>query len=74
MKIYVNGEECLAVGQAMSYEEVVVLAGHDPERVLTVVYHWQGGGDSERNGSLSRGRTVAPAEGMRFTVADTSNA
>lgn len=73
--IHINGQSFSIEGvETLSYEQVLHLLGHRKDRILTVVYHWRGEGDISRDGSLSPGKSVKVAEGMRFTVADTSNA
>lgn len=74
MKIFVNGGEHSFVEPNMHYEQVVQLAGYEATRVLSVVYATKRNGGQKRMGTLIHGRTTVVEEGMRFTVADTSNA
>lgn len=75
MKIIVNGktEELPDGVHALHYENIVAMAGHNPERVLTVVYSKKVR-DGFQDGSVAPGEAVTAAEGMIISVADTSNA
>lgn len=75
VRVTVNGKLVEVDGPTMDYRAVVSAAGYSPERVLSVTYRLREGGDRERSGSLWP--TKAPVEvanGMVFSVADTSNA
>lgn len=75
MKIIVNGKtEELPEGiHALSYENILAMAGYSPERVLTVAYSKQVR-DGFKDGTVTRGEAVTTADGMIISVADTSNA
>lgn len=75
VNIKVNGNDRQHVGETISYEDVLKLDGRDPKRVLSVTYQGQSNGDLQREGGMRPGcEPVRVEEGMRFAVADTSNA
>jgi hypothetical protein len=60
---------------SLSYEEVVKLAGMDPERILTVAYRFNNGSDWTRSGILGKGQVLENVRcGTIFNVVDTSAA
>lgn len=75
MNVIVNGRTVPLDKSDVTYEDICLVAGEDPQRVLTMTYHWRRKGtDESREGCLIKGRSVRAEEGMIFNVADTSNA
>lgn len=78
MKIIVNGEEKNVDKQAVSYQDIVVLAWGEKNRdycySMTYSTKVKPGSDSRRSGSLHSGQSVQIEEGMVFSCMDTSNA
>lgn len=70
-EITVNGEGKTVEGREHGYEEIVKLAGFNPERILTVTFTRAANG---KQGSLTPGQKTVIAAGTVFNVADTSNA
>lgn len=69
VNIFVDGDLCDVPAGTMSYADVVTLAGYEPARILSVVWH-----DGDTSGILTPGKSVTVAPRMRFEVADTSHA
>lgn len=76
MQINVNGSkyDLADTTTDLSYEAVAQMAGHQADRVLSIVYRANRKGDEQRSGILAPKEMVKVEDGMRFTVADTSNA
>ena len=68
MRVTINDRERLVL---LSYDEVLVRAGMDPGRVLTVTWS---SADGRFNGTLAPGQSVELTDGMRFSVSDTGKA
>ena len=58
----------------VTYEQIVVAAGYQPDHIISVTYYSKRNGDSQRSGILSPGKKVLAEEGMIFNAVDTSNA
>lgn len=72
-KIVVNAQTKETDAFAVSYVDVVVLAGYKADRILSVVY--RNADQTPPDGSLiPTGRSVKIKDGTIFSVADTSNA
>jgi hypothetical protein len=71
VKINVNAIDKHVEAENLSYEDVVVLAGDDPSRILSVTYSHRASG---KQGLLYKGKSVTVMDGMSFGVFDTSNA
>lgn len=71
MNIIVNCREKEYNGEIISYEQVMQLAGHDPEKVYSVTWSDR---KEDRNGLMYKGKIVPVNEGMVFNAMDTSNA
>ena len=74
MYIIVNGETHFIDQETLSYEDIVLMAGRKPDRILTVVYSTRRKGDEQRQGTLTPGGSTLIEDGMVFSVADTSSA
>lgn len=72
MKIDVNGTEHEVQSPTVSYESILALAGERPG--ASVVYSSRRKGDSQRAGTLYRGKSIEAEDGMRFTACQTGNA
>lgn len=74
--ILINGEaRDVARGDRLSYRDILLMAGEDPTRILSVTVQWSpdiGGGGAS---ILTPNRIgVLPIRTMRISVCDTSNA
>jgi hypothetical protein len=61
----------------ISYEEVMILAGHNPKHIYSVCYYGEVEFDDRTltsSGTLCPGETCSPLGGTRFDCYDTSNA
>ncbi len=74
IEIALNGKKTLVERDWLNYEDVLHLAGFDRARILSVAFYGRLEGEGIRQGILSPGRGVVLCNGMRFTIADTSNA
>lgn len=81
MKINANGKEYnYPKDRDISYNDVFALCYPDrkyfegqPQHFL-MTYSWKGDGDLKRQGIISSGESIKPADGMVFNCYDTSNA
>jgi hypothetical protein len=79
-KIIVNGEPHEYQHEDIGYSEIAEIAEPGGKRLLSVVYHWRGDGDSERRGTLYPGpkdqerKTIKVADGMKFDAVHTGSA
>ena len=69
IRFKVNGDEHVMMPGTIPYEEIIVMAGYDRSRIVSVTYK-----SKERNGILAPNTRVEVSEGMRFQVSDTSGA
>lgn len=78
--IMVNGKPRMVCQHSFSYEDVVKLAGHDPSRILSVVFSYKrlcqdAFAVENVSGILSPGHFISTlGSDIRFEVYDTSNA
>lgn len=79
MKIIINGTETEFAGESICYETIAAFVAIEerwqpPIPLLSVTYSWKGDGDIRREGILSPGKQIEPADGMRFSACHTGNA
>jgi hypothetical protein len=76
VKIIFNGKQLELENSVLTYEEIVEMAlgKPDPDACLTVVYSAKRRGDTERSGSIWKGKTLELEDGMVITAMFTGNA
>jgi hypothetical protein len=68
--VILNGMKKTVDASLVSYEDVMVMAGHDPKRIFSITWRVRGG----PGGCLAPGETVRLEPNMVFNAFDTSNA
>ena len=70
MKVLINGTEReFEEGAKVDYTDIVVSAGYDPMRVVTVMY-----ARGDTCGNLTFGQAISAREGLKITATPTDNA
>jgi hypothetical protein len=73
LNVILNGKPAKC-DREVTYEQIIVAAGYEPDRIISVTYSTRRNGDSQRSGMLSPGKKVLVEEGMVFNAMDTSAA